>query len=208
MGYHSIEVKIRTLTLEDAARVSRIPLEELQTAVKDGLLAAVRLENTGVIHVEEAELGRYLRASRKMDLSEFVPMRRILILDDDVRFAEALRLHLERDARLEARIASWGRDAVTLLHENKPNLVLLGIGAAGDRVDLVLDVLGMRGVRKATRVLAYGGNTTRAEWEEDWAERLKALGISAPLSKARGTGELAKACSAALGLEPTAPPSR
>jgi hypothetical protein len=202
------EVKKRTLTLEEAARLSHIPLEELRTAVKDGLLVAVRLANTGVIHVDEEELRRYLRASRKLDLADFRPIRRILILDDDVRFAEALRLHLERDTRLEARIASWGRDAVTLLNESKPNLVLLGIGAASERADLVLEVLGLRGFRKSTRVLAYGGNTTRAEWDEDWSERLRALGVGAPLSKARGTGDLARACVEALGLEPSAPPSR
>lgn len=176
--------------------------------MKDGLLEASKLDNTGLYHLEEAELERYLRVSRKVEWSDRAALRRILILDDDWRYAESLRLHVERDGRLEARVASWGKDAVALLHGYKPHLALLGWIAPDDRRTLVLDVLGMRTIRKQTRLLAYGGNTTRATVREEGDVDLEALGIRRVLSKARGQAELVQACYPELLLDPAPPGPR
>lgn len=199
-------MKKRTLTLEEAARVAGVAEEELRTALKDGLIQAVRLENTGLYHLEEAELERYLRRTRKWELSERGPSRRVLIIDDDARYAETLRLQLQRDDRIEARVSSWGKDAIALLHEYKPHLCLLGWRAPDPRLSLVVDVLGMRGVKRQTRLLAYGGNTTRVAWGEEPDDELGVIGIKSLFSKARGAGELAQACYAELSLEPLGRP--
>ena len=197
-------MKSRTITFAQAARLSGLPEEELWSAFKDGLIVASKLENTGVYHLSEAELDRYLRRSRKLDLSEFAPIRRVLIVDEDLRYAESLRLFLQRDRRVEARLATWGKDAVALLHEYKPHLCLLGWRAPDDRVSRVLDALRLRGVQRSTRLLAYGGNTTMVGLDEDADGLLESVGIPALLSKARGTGALVEACYPVLGLEPPA----
>lgn len=195
-------MKKRILTLEEAARVSGLAEEELRTALKDGLIAAVRYENTGLFHLEEAELERYLRRSRKFELSDLGPSRRVLIVDDDLRYAETLRLQLQRDDRVQARVATWGRDAVALLHDYKPHLCLLGWRPPDERLSVVVDVLGMRGLKRQTRLLAYGGNTTRAYWGEETDHLLEGLGLKGLFSKARGPGELARACYGELSLDP------
>jgi hypothetical protein len=197
-----MSVKNSILPLDQAARLSGIPAGELREAFEGGLLAAVKLDNTGVYHVEEAELERYLRASRKEELSDRAALRRILIIEDDLRYAESLQLHLERDGRLDARIASWGKDAVALLHGYKPHLALLGWREPDDRLELIVEVLGLRTIKAQTRLLAYGGNTTRTTLNEERDPGLEALGIGSLLSKAQGQGELVLACYPALLLDP------
>jgi hypothetical protein len=201
-------MKIRTTTFADATRLSGVSEEELRAAFKDGLIMARRLENTGVYHIDEGELERYLRLSRNRDLSERAPLRRILIVEDDVRFAESIRLDVERDATLGARAVTWGKDAVGLLHTYKPHLCLLGWRAPDDQMRLVVEVLGMRGVQRQTRMLAYGGNTTRVEKAPEPDVLLKSLGIASLYSKALGLRELVGQCYLKLGLEPVTGLSR
>jgi hypothetical protein len=201
-------MKTRSFTLAEAARRAGVPEEELRTALKDGLILGRRLDHTGVEHIDEAELNRYLKRSRNLDLSDLGPLRRILIIDDDPQYAESLLLVLKRDARIDSRTATWGKDAIGLLHAYKPHLCLLGWPVPPDSLELTVEVLGMRGIKEQTRVLVYGSSATREDPREDVAEGMRSFGVSRVYSKARGVKDLVAECYAALGLDEASAPPR
>jgi DNA-binding response OmpR family regulator len=51
--------------------------------------------------------------------------RRVLIIDDEINFANIMKLELGRDPRIEAKFATWGRDGVMMAENYKPDLCLI-----------------------------------------------------------------------------------
>src|SRR5688572_12924687 len=84
-------------TLPEAAKLAGVSEDELRCAIKDGLLQADFLQNTGEHHVSHEELDHYMRRTRSMPLTTGLRKRRVLIIDDEINFANIMKLELERD---------------------------------------------------------------------------------------------------------------
>ena len=83
----STENPKKTYTLPEAAKLAGVSEDELRCAIKDGLLQAQLLQNTGEYHLSYEELDRYMRRTRSMPLTTGVRKRRVLIIDDEINFA-------------------------------------------------------------------------------------------------------------------------
>lgn len=104
-------------------------------------------------------LGSVLHARRQREVSSH--RRRVLVVEDDDSFAEALTELLEADGRLEvAGRARDGREAIELAEELRPDVVLM---------DIVLPVMdgveATREIRRRQPTIAVVG-ITGSEYEE------------------------------------------
>jgi hypothetical protein len=189
-------------TLGEASLIAKVPEAELLGAIREGLLRAEVFQNTGLYHVEAEELRRYMRHTRRQDVSSMTYRRKVLILDDDVCYADSLRLELGRDARLEVRSATWSRDGVTAVRTLSPHLCLLGWKAPDVLVEEVVGILSAPEKRLRTRTLIYASNTLLALAGDDpLKNRVEALGSGAWVSKAQGMRTLVVRVYALLALE-------
>jgi two-component system, NarL family, nitrate/nitrite response regulator NarL len=83
------------------------------------------------------------------------PRMRVLIVDDHRLFADALRPLLEGHGVTVVGVATTARDALALVREQRPNLVLLDLGLPdADGVEVGATILAER---PGTRVLAIDG---------------------------------------------------
>jgi CheY-like chemotaxis protein len=193
----------RHYTVEEAARVAGVSEDELRCAIKDGLIQAELRQNTGQHHIPQAELDLYLRRSRKTPLSEAGPRRRrVLIIDDEINFANIMKLELERDPRLEAKFATWGRDGVTMAETYQPDLCLIDFMLPDITGDQVLAALREMKSLKRTRMVVYSAHTRDAIRQHPHLEsRLAALGADDFISKSAGMRALIGKVYELLGLD-------
>jgi CheY-like chemotaxis protein len=193
----------KTYSLPEAARLAGVSEDELRCAIKDGLLQAELQQNTGQVHVPQGELDLYLRRSRNTSLAAAGPRKkRILIIDDEINFANIMKLELERDPRLEAKFATWGRDGVTMAETYEPDLCLIDFMLPDITGDEVLAALrGMKATKRA-RMVVYSAHTRDAiKAHPNLEERLQQLGADEFLSKSAGMRALIARVYEMLGME-------
>lgn len=187
-------------TLPEAAKLAGVSEDELRCAIKDGLLQAQFLQNTGEYHLANAELDLYLRRSRNTPLLTGLRKRRVLIIDDEINFANIMKLELERDPRIEAKFATWGRDGVMMAESYKPDLCLIDFmlpDITGD--DVLAAIQGHRDRRM--KMVVYSAHTREAIKQHPNLEaRLMELGADEFLSKSAGMRALITKVFDLLGL--------
>ena len=89
---------------------------------------------------------------------------RVLLVDDDRRFAESVAAMLREDGRLEVvGIAGDGAEAIELAAQLGPDLVLMDIAMPG--LDGVAATREIRGRTESTRVVMLTASTGRADEE-------------------------------------------
>jgi CheY-like chemotaxis protein len=193
----------RTYSLTEAARLAGVSEDELRCAIKDGLLQAQLQQNTGQVHVPQAELDLYLRRSRNTTLAAAGPRKkRILIIDDEINFANIMKLELERDPRLEAKFATWGRDGVTMAQTYEPDLCLIDFMLPDITGDEVLAALRELKQLKKAKMVIYSAHTREAIKQNPNLEaRLNELGADEFLSKSAGMRALIVRVYELLGLD-------
>jgi CheY-like chemotaxis protein len=193
----------RTYSLTEAARLAGVSEDELRCAIKDGLLQAQLQQNTGQVHVPQAELDLYLRRSRNTTLAAAGPRKkRILIIDDEINFANIMKLELERDPRLEAKFATWGRDGVTMAQTYEPDLCLIDFMLPDITGDEVLAALRGMKATKRSKMVVYSAHTRDAiQAHPNLEERLQQLGADEFLSKSAGMRVLIARVYEMLGME-------
>ena len=189
-------------TLPEAAKLAGVSEDELRCAIKDGLLQAQLLQNTGEYHVSHEELDHYMRRSRNIPLSSGIRKRRVLIIDDEINFANILKLELERDPKLEAKFATWGRDGVLMAETFEPDLCLIDFMLPDITGDEVLTALrNIKGLRR-TKMVVYSAHTREAIRQHPNLEaRLAELGADEFMSKSAGLRALISKVYELLGLE-------
>ena len=192
----------KTYTLPEAARVAKVSEEELSGAIKDGLLQAELMQNTGAHLIQGRDLDLYLRRTRNVPLSSLLRKKKVLIIDDETNFANLLKLALECDPKIEARFATWGGDGVRLAETYAPDLCLIDFmlpDLTGDEVLCALrDIRELRG----TRMIVYSAYTREAIRRHPNLEaRLAELGADEFLSKDLGLRGLIRRIYELLGLE-------
>lgn len=193
----------KNYTLPEAARAAGVSEDELRCAIKDGLIQAQMQQNTGQFHVPQRELDLYLRRSRHTTLAEVGPRKkRILIIDDEINFANIMKLELERDPRLEAKFATWGRDGVTMAETYLPDLCLIDFMLPDITGDQVLAAIRDMRELKKTKMVVYSAHTRDAIRQHPNLEaRLQELGAHEFLSKSAGMRAMIGRVYELLGLE-------
>jgi CheY-like chemotaxis protein len=177
-----------TYTLPEAARAAGVPEEELRKAIQDGLLPARVPQNTGEFHIASEDLRRYMKRTRHTDVLARRRPRRVLVLDDDVRFADVVKLELGRDGRLEVKFASCGRDGLMLVRNGEAELTLVSLEASAPETPELLAALRERRAAGKGKVIALSHRSLEvlrhdpavrarlAELEADYFHE-KALGL-------------------------------
>src|SRR5262245_66617015 len=102
-------------TVAEAARQFGKSEEEIRDAIRQGLLPGELSHNIGDYLIRSDDLAHFLRVA-KPDL-QMQQRFKILIVADEVNFANVVKLELERDPRLTVKYASWGRDGVRTANE-------------------------------------------------------------------------------------------
>jgi CheY-like chemotaxis protein len=192
----------KTYSLAEAAKVAGVSEDELRCAIKDGLLQAQFFQNTGEHQVSADELTVYLRRSRNAALPSGPRKRRILIIDDEINFANIMKLELERDPRLEAKFATWGKDGVTMAETYSPDLCLIDFMLPDITGDEVLAALRELKQLKKAKMVIYSAHTREAIKQNPNLEaRLNELGADEFLSKSAGMRALIVRVYELLGLD-------
>ena len=192
-----------TYTLPEAARLAGASEDELRCAIKDGLLQAQLLQNTGEYHLSNGELDLYFRRSRNTPLLSGLRKRRVLIIDDEINFANIMKLELERDPRIEAKFATWGKDGVMMAESYKPDLCLIDFMLPDITGDDVLASIQSHRDRRM-KMVVYSAHTREAIKQHPNLEaRLLELGADEFLSKSAGMRTLILKVFELLGLETT-----
>jgi len=190
----------RMFTLAEAARLADTTVEELQTAVRDGLLRASRLQNTGDVHVSEADLADWVRRSRPRDLPGRPRRKKVLILGDDLLLTGTLKLEFQRDGRLDVKSTSWGKDAVLLIHHYNADLFVADLTPSPTAPDEALFALS-KNRKESARVIGYSIlSYEEMKSNELFARRLATLRPDAFVTRSEGMRGLLVECFKQLGL--------
>ena len=194
-----------TYSLSEAARVAGVSEDELRCAIKDGLLRAQFLQNTGEYMLSADDMTDYMKRSRKATMPSAPPKKKVLIIDDEINFANIMKLELERDPRIEAKFATWGKDGVLMAESYSPDLCLIDFMLPDITGDEVLVALHKHRQLRNTKMVVYSAHTRDAIKDHpNLEERLSQLGADEFLSKSAGMRALISKCLNLMGLE--APP--
>jgi hypothetical protein len=203
MGYaKGREMEKRTYGLTEAADVADVPLEELQRAIRDGLLPARLFHNTGEWHIDADDLAKYVKRTRHADPFGLTRKRKVLVIGEDLLFAGTLKLELTRDPRLDVRYASWGKDAVLMVNHYGADLFVVDLTPSKAVPDEVLSAVQATRAKGKKQVVAFYSFPEEAlDVHPLVRSRLASLAPEASLSKARGLRALTVACFGCLGLD-------
>ena len=191
----------KVIALPEAARLAGVSEDELRCAIKDGLLQAQMLQNTGQWMIPESELTLYMKRSRNTELPRAMRKKKVLIIDDEINFANIMKLELERDSRIEAKFATWGKDGVTMAESYQPDLCLIDFMLPDITGDDVLAALQSHRDRRM-KMVVYSAHTRDAIKQHPNLEaRLLELGADEFLSKSAGMRALIAKVFELLGLE-------
>jgi len=194
----------KMVSLPEAAKLAGVSEDELRCAIKDGLLQATMLQNTGEYHVSAKELDLYLRRSRNTPLNTGLRKKRVLIIDDEINFANIMKLELERDPRIEAKFATWGRDGVMMAENYKPDLCLIDFMLPDITGDDVMEAIQSHRDRRM-KMVVYSAHTREAiKMHPNLEARLMELGADEFLSKSAGMRVLIAKGFELLGLDANA----
>ena len=192
----------KTYSLAEAARLAKVSEDELRCAIKDGMLRAELMQNTGTHQIPAGDLDLYLRRTRNVPLSLMQRKKKILIIDDEINFANILKLELERDPKVEAKFATWGRDGVMMAETYAPDLCLIDFMLPDITGDDVLAALRNIKDLKRTKMVVYSAHTREAIKQHPNLEaRLSELGADEFMSKSAGLRALIGKVYELLGME-------
>ena len=189
--------------LAEAARVADAPEEELLRAIEDGLLLARRQQNTGEYAVHSEELARWVKRSRRAGRLGQVKKKKVLLLSEDMLFSGTLKLELGRHEHIDARWATWGKDAILMVNHYRADLILVDLSPSKVPPDEVLAALASaRREEGAPAVLATClGNPEALASQPLVQARLKTLSPEAFVPRAGSVRPLLVALFGILGLQ-------
>ena len=195
----------RTYSLPEAARVAGVSEDELRCAIKDGLLRAESLKKTGEYQVSAQDIADYMKRSSRDTLPSAGRKKKILIIDDEINFAKIMKLELERDPRIEARFATWGKEGVQMAESYGPDLCLIDFMLPDITGDEVLAALHQHRNLRRAKMVVYSAHTRDAIRQEPNLEnRLEKLGADEFLSKSDGMRAVIQKCYEVLGMDTNA----
>lgn len=191
-----------THTLSEAVRISGATEEELRKAIKDGLIRAHFAQNTGEYHVDAEDLRQYMRRSRGAIPAVPPARKRLMVVDDDARFGDQIKLELGRDPRIEIKYSTWSGDGARLAKSYQPHLYLLAVTPASPTSEEVLSVVHDQQAFGKCLVVVYSGRTyVPVAGQPDLDARAREMGADEILSLSSGTRILVIKCFQLLNLD-------
>ncbi len=188
--------------LPQAASVAGTTEEELRLAIRRGLLRAEYLQNVATYSIKHHDLHAYLERHSEFEPLEIVARKKVLIIDDEVNFANIMKIELERDARVEAKFVTGGRDGVRLAAEFLPDLCLVDFLLGDLTGDQVLEEIGEVPELQDTKVLVYSAHTLEEIAQHpNLRERFQMIGAENFVSKSDGLRPLLVRVFESLGFE-------
>lgn len=192
-----------TYSISEAATVAGVSETDIREAIRVGVLQAEKFQNTGDLFIHHKELMKFMRSSSKKAFSiEGVDQKRILIVDDELNFANIMKLQLERDKRFEVKVATSGKDALLLTRQFTPDLILLDFMLPDITGEKVLEAIRLQFPAASIKVIVYSAHTREAIKQYPELEaRLIGLGAPEFVSKSIGTRPLIAKIFEALEIE-------
>ena len=178
---------IRPLGVGQAAQVCRVTTRTINNWIRAGKLKAYATPG-GHFRIWPNDLKKFLEA-HNMDINfDFrgEQPKRILIVDDDEAYAEMIRevIH-DKLPGCEMTITQDGYEALMMLGEIRPDLVVLDLLMPGIDGFKVLDLIASRKANYDLKVLILSGNLTASA-----VERLKRSRADRWLAKPVSSAEL------------------
>jgi len=175
------------LSVGQVAQVCRVTTRTINNWIRAGMLKAYATPG-GHFRVWPSELKKFLKA-HNMDINfDFRGERpkRILVVDDDENYAEMVRelLHDKLD-NCEISLTHDGYEALIMLGDFKPDLLMLDLMMPGIDGFKVLDLIADRKILHPTRVLVLSGNLSASA-----IERLKKSRVDQWLHKPVSAAEM------------------
>lgn len=192
----------KDMSLAEASRIAGITEDELRCAIKDGILQGNLNRKTGEWTIDGPDLQAYLVRTQRILDKDGPRKHRVLIIDDEINFANLMKLELERDRRIEAKFATWGKDGIKLAKSFEPDLCLIDFMLPDTTGDEVLAALRKQPGGQKRRMIVYSAHTRDAiQANPDLEARLQGLGADEFMSKSGGLRPLTIRVLELLGLE-------
>ena len=182
----------KSYKLPEASRVAGVSIDELRCSIMDGVLRAETLQGSGQYNIRSQDLMEYVTRSRRDQVADTLRKQRVLIIDDEINFANIMKLELERDPRIEAKFATWGKDGIKLAKSFEPDLCLIDFMLPDTTGDEVLAAIHkqQKGGRRC-KTIVYSAHTREAIQDNPNLEaRLESLGADEFMSKSGGMRHL------------------
>lgn len=177
----------KPLAVGQAAQICRVTTRTINNWIRGGKLKAYATPG-GHFRIWPSDLSIFLKA-HSMDINfDFrgEHPKKILIIDDDEAYADMIRDVLrEKIENCEVTISQDGYEALILLGEFKPELVLLDLMMPGIDGFKVLELIANRKADRPVKVLVLSGNLSSAA-----VERLKRSSADNWLAKPVSVAEL------------------
>ena len=177
----------RPISVGQAAQICRVTSRTINNWIRAGKLKAYATPG-GHFRIWPSDLRKFLKAHSMNINFEFKGEhpRKILIIDDDEAYAEMIREVLrDKLENCEVTISQDGYEALILLGEFKPELVVLDLMMPGIDGFKVLELIADRKVTHSLKVLVLSGNLSPAA-----VERLKRSRADQWLAKPVSVAEL------------------
>lgn len=189
-------------TVEEAAKKIGITVKDVQDAILSGILMAERSQNTGAYLISHEHLIQYMKLINDTTTLKGSERKRVLVIDDEVRFAELVKLQLEMDKRLEVKTATNGKDGLRYIEQFVPHLLLLDFMLPDINGDQVIQAVSRMRKAPKPKIIVYSAHAAEiVQKMPDLEQRLTSMGADEFISKQDGTKALMRRVYEMLGLE-------
>ena len=188
--------------LGEAARAADATEEELLKAIRDGLLPARVLQNTGQYGIDPDDLAAWVKRSRHADPLSQQKKKKVLLLGEDTAFAGTLKLDLSRNSRIDVRFASWGKDAILMVDHYGADLFVVDLTPSKAAPEEVLSAVSSQcAAGRGTAIATCALPRETLEAHPLLKARLEIFSPQGFVSRAGGMRALQVAIFGALGLQ-------
>ena len=147
-------------SVSQAAKKANVSEDQIRCAIANGELGAKVSENLGDYVIEEKDLREFIDHLTKQITLE---KKRVVIIEDEINFANLLKLELSRDNRIEARFATWGRDGITLVRSFKPKVLVVDFMLPDIKAPDILNELEKQGIIQSVKVIVYSAHVSQID---------------------------------------------
>ncbi len=158
----------RKYTINQAAKILKISEDEVRCAIGTGEIQATIAENLADYVIHEDEIKRFgLSITRSFSMEK----KRVLIIEDEINFANLMKLELSRDPRVDSRFATWGKDGIALVKTFKPHVLVVDFMLPDMKATDVLNSLESENILEGIKVIVYSAHIQYMD--ESVAKRLQ-----------------------------------
>lgn len=186
----------RKVTIAEAARILAMTQDEVRCLMSSGDLKYIYDEGISDNVIPLSQVEAY-KAKYRRDTAPTEQMR-IVIIDDEINYANILKLELNRDRRIIAKFATWGLDGINLCRQFKPHLLLLDYNLPDMKGEQFLEQLKKVIPQSGMKVIVFTAHLPSIAHPERLTTE---LGVKEIFDKTKPMRELVSRVYAELGIE-------